>query len=154
MTETSENRLSFNDAVVFVKQRKQAAFAAMPVFGDDDDDTAEAAEGARIFILMPDEDEGWTLRFIAGPFFASGYAANDIIPSDEIPDRVRELLFVPTRCEEEWLTDQLQVLLGKLTQAAGIGEQMPDYTAQPVKSASPDAVFPVSFVGLDKNKLN
>ena len=154
MTEPSENRLSFNEAVVFVKHRKQAAFAAMPVFGDDDDDTAEAAEGARIFILMPDEDEGWTLRFIAGPFFASGYAANDIIPSDEIPVRVRELLFVPTRCEEEWLTDQLQVLLGKLTQAAGIGEQMPDYTAQPVKSASPDAVFPVSFVGLDKKKLN
>lgn len=154
MTDSSENRLSFNDAVVFVKQRKQAAFAAMPVFGDDDDEGTEAAEGARIFILMPDEDEGWTLRFIAGPFFASGYAANDIIPADEIPDRVRELLFVPTRCEEEWLSDQVQVLLGKLTQAAGIGEQMPDYTTQPVKSASRDAVFPVSFVGLDKNKLN
>jgi hypothetical protein len=99
---------------------------------------------------MPDEDEGWTLRFIAGPFFSTAYAANDIIPNDEIPDRVRELLFVPTRCEEDWLSDQLQVLLGKLTQAAGIGEQMPDYESQPAKGAGPEAVFPISFIGREK----
>ena len=145
MSET--NRLSFNEAVVFVKNRKQAAFAAMPVFGDEEDGSAETAEGARIFILMPDEDEGWTLRFIAGPFFSAAYAANDVIPADEIPERVRELLFVPTRCEEDWLTDQLQVLLAKLTQAAGIGEQMPDYETQAAKGAGPEAVFPVSFIG-------
>ena len=150
MSETSPNRLSFNEAVVFVKQRKKAAFAAMPVFGDDDGDENMQAEGARIFLLLPDEDEGWTLRFIAGPFFSAAYAANDTIPSDEIPDRVRELLFMPTRCEEDWLTDQLQVLLAKLTQAAGIGGQMPDYTAQPVKGAASDAVFPVSFIGRNK----
>jgi hypothetical protein len=149
MSEADLKRLSFNEAVVFVKQRKQAAFAAMPVFGDDDGD-AQTAEGARIFILLPDEDEGWTLRFIAGPFFSAAYAANDVIPADEIPDRVRELLFMPTRCEEDWLTDQLQVLLGKLTQAAGIGEQMPDYAAQAAKGAGPEAVFPVSFIGLNK----
>ena len=148
MSETSPERLSFNDAVVFVKHGGQAAFAAMPVFGDDDN--AETAEGARIFILMPDADEGWTLRFIAGPFFSAAYAANDIIPADEIPDRVRELLFVPTRCEEDWLTDPLQVLLGKLTQAAGIGEQLPDYAAQAAKGAGPETVFPVSFVGQSK----
>jgi hypothetical protein len=110
MSEANLNRLSFNEAVVFVKQRKQAAFAAMPVFGDEENDTAQTAEGARIFILLPDEDEGWTLRFIAGPFFSAAYAANDTIPADEIPDRIRELLFMPTRCEEDWLTDQLQVL--------------------------------------------
>jgi hypothetical protein len=150
MSEANLNRLSFNEAVVFVKQRKQAAFAAMPVFGDDDDGNAQTAEGARIFILLPDEDEGWTLRFIAGPFFSAAYAANDTIPADEIPDRVRELLFVPTRCEEDWLTDQLQVLLGKLTQAAGIGDQMPDYASQAAKGAGPEAVFPVSFIGLNK----
>jgi hypothetical protein len=149
MSEADLKRLSFNEAVAFVKQRKQAAFAAMPVFGDDDGD-AQTAEGARIFILLPDEDEGWTLRFIAGPFFSAAYAANDVIPADEIPDRVRELLFMPTRCEEDWLTDQLQVLLGKLTQAAGIGEQMPDYAAQAAKGAGPEAVFPVSFIGLNK----
>jgi hypothetical protein len=148
MSENALNRLSFNEAVVFVKQRKKAAFAAMPVFGDDNDENAQA-EGARIFLLLPDEDEGWTLRFIAGPFFSAAYAANDTIPNDEIPDRVRELLFVPTHCEEDWLTDQLQVLLGKLTQAAGIGEQMPDYNAPPAKAAA-DVVFPISFIGQDK----
>jgi hypothetical protein len=150
MSETNLNRLSYSEAVVFVKQRKQAAFAAMPVFGDNEGDENMQAEGARIFILMPDEDEGWTLRFIAGTFFSTAYAANDIIPNDEIPDRVRELLFVPTRCEEDWLSDQLQVLLGKLTQAAGIGEQMPDYESQPAKGAGPEAVFPISFIGREK----
>ena len=155
MPETQLNRLSFNDAVVLVKQTGKAAFAAMPVFGDDADDENATAEGARIFILLPDTDEGWTLRFIAGPFFSAAYAANDIIPSDEIPDRVRELLFVPTRCEEDWLTDPLQILLGKLTQAAGIGEQMPDYESQAAKVAAPEVVFPVSFIGgLGKNKPN
>jgi hypothetical protein len=150
MSEETPTRLSFNEAVVLVKQGHQAAFAAMPVFGDEADGAAETAEGARIFILMPDEDEGWTLRFIAGPFFSAAYAANDIIPTDEIPDRVRELLFVPTHCEEDWLTDPLQILLGKLTQAAGIGEQLPDYAAQAAKVAGPEAVFPVSFVGQSK----
>jgi hypothetical protein len=57
---------------------------------------------------------------------------------------------VPTRCEEDWLTDPLQVLLGKLTQAAGIGEQLPDYAAQAAKGAGPETVFPVSFVGKSK----
>jgi hypothetical protein len=149
MSEANLNRLSFNEAVVLVKQRKRAAFAAMPVFGDDEGDENATAEGARIFILLPDEDEGWILRFIAGPFFSAAFAANDVIPNDEIPDRVRELLFVPTRCEEDWLTDQLQVLLAKLTQAAGIGEQMPDYNAPAAKAAA-DVVFPVSFIGLNK----
>lgn len=142
------NRLSFNEAIVMVRNTGKAAFAAMPVFGDGDN--AETAEGARIFILLPDEDEGWVLRFIAGPFFSTAYAANDIIPVDEIPDRVRELMFVPTRCEDAWLEEQLQVLLAKLTQAAGIGEQLPDYAAQAAKGAGPDAVFPVAFIGRDK----
>jgi hypothetical protein len=139
-------RLSFNEAVAYVRQTGKAAFAAMPVFGDDNDENA-TAEGARVFLLLPDDDEGWILRFIAGPFFSSAYAANDVIAPDEIPDRVRELLFMPTRCAEEWLTDQLQVLLGKLTQAAGIGEQMPDYEKMPAKGAGPEAVFPVNFIG-------
>lgn len=145
-TEENDGRLSFNEAVVFVKQRKQVAFAAMPVFGEDEGDADATAEGARIFLIMPDEDEGWILRFIAGPFFSNAYAANDIVPSDEIPDRVREFRYIPTRCEESWLADQIQVLLGKLSSAAGIGEQMPDYVAQPIKSASPDVVFPVNFI--------
>ena len=90
------------------------------------------------------------LRFIAGPFFSAAYAANDIIPADEIPDRVRDLRFLPTRCEVDWLSDQIQVLLGKLTQAAGVATQLPDYAAQPSKSAGPQVVFPVHFLGHDK----
>ena len=147
-TSESDNRLSFDEAVVLVKQRKQAAFAAMPVFGDED---AAAAEGARIFLLLPDEAEGWILHFIAGPFFSAGYAANDVIPADEIPDRVRELMFMPTRCEEDWLTDQLQILLAKLTQAAGIDSQLPDYTSLPVTCATPETVFPVHFLNPEKH---
>lgn len=143
-------RLSFNEAVAYVRQTGQAAFAAMPVFGDDADDENATAEGARVFLLLPDEEEGWTLRFIAGPFFATAYAANDVIPAEEIPERVRELLFMPTRCEDEWLTDQLQVLLGRLTQAAGVATQMPDYASQAARGAGPEAVFPVSFIGRDK----
>lgn len=149
MSEAELHRLSFNEAVVFVKQRKKAVFAAMPVFGDDGDDENATAEGARIFLLLPDEDEGWVLHFIAGPFFSAAYAANDIIPANEIPERVRELLFIPTHCEEDWLTDQLQVLLGKLTTAAGIGGQMPDYNAPAAKAAA-EVVFPISFIGRDK----
>ena len=57
---------------------------------------------------------------------------------------------MPTRCDEDSLSDQLQVLLGKLTQAAGIGEQLPDYAAEATKTAEPGAVFPVSFIGLNK----
>jgi hypothetical protein len=149
--QNQDNRLSFNEAVIFVKQRKNAAFAAMPVFGDDEGDENATAEGARIFLLLPDDDEGWVLRFIAGPFFSAAFAANDIIPADEIPDRVRELRFMPTRCEDDWLTDQLQILLGKLTQAAGIDTQMPDYTSQTAKAAAPETVFPVHFLSPSKH---
>lgn len=147
-TSESDNRLSFDEAVVFVKQRKAAAFAAVPVFEDED---AAAAEGVRIFLLLPDEEAGWILHFIAGPFFSAGYAANEVIPTDEIPDRVRELMFMPTRCEEGWLGDQLQVLLSKLTQAAGIDSQLPDYTSLPAKSAAPETVFPVHFLNPEKH---
>lgn len=144
--ETDDHRLSFNEATLFVKQSRRAAFAAMPVFGDDDGDENATAEGARVFLLLPDEEEGWMLRFIAGPFFSNAYAANDVIPYNEIPAQIRELRYMPTRCEDAWLEEQIQILIGKLTQAAGIGEQMPDYAAQPARSASPETVFPVSFI--------
>lgn len=145
-TQENDNRLSFAEAVVFVTRQKRPAFAAMPVFGDDD----ETAEGARIFLLLPDEDEGWILRFVAGPFFSNAYAANDVIPANEIPDRVRAMRFLPTRCEEAWLEDQIQTLIAKLTQAAGIESQMPDYASQPAKAAAPEVVFPVEFIGRGK----
>jgi hypothetical protein len=146
MSNTQENdgRLSFDQAVAHVRQKKQAAFAAMPVFGDDE----ETAEGARIFILDNDDEGELRLRFIAGPFFSAAYAANDVIPTDEIPNSVRELRFMPTRCEEEWYSDQIQILIQKLVKAAGINtEQMPDYANAPTHGAGPEAVFPISFIG-------
>lgn len=146
MSNTQENdgRLSFDQAVAHVRQTKQAAFAAMPVFGDDE----ETAEGARIFILDNDDEGELRLRFIAGPFFSAAYAANDVIPTDEIPNSVRELRFMPTRCEEEWYSDQIQILIQKLVKAAGINtEQMPDYANAPTHGAGPEAVFPISFIG-------
>lgn len=146
MSNTQENdgRLSFDQAIAHVRQSKQAAFAAMPVFGDDE----ETAEGARIFILDNDDEGELRLRFIAGPFFSAAYAANDVIPNDEIPDSVRELRFMPTRCEEEWYSDQIQILIQKLVKAAGINtEQMPDYANAPTHGAGPEAVFPISFIG-------
>lgn len=146
MSNTQENdgRLSFDQAVAHVRQSKQAAFAAMPVFGDDE----ETAEGARIFIIDNDDEGELRLRFIAGPFFSAAYAANDVIPTDEIPNSVRELRFMPTRCEEEWYSDQIQILIQKLVKAAGINtEQMPDYANAPTHGAGPEAVFPISFIG-------
>ena len=41
MPETSPQRLSFNEAIAFVEQTRKAAFAAMPVFGDDEGDEDE-----------------------------------------------------------------------------------------------------------------
>jgi hypothetical protein len=156
MTETTataaeDGRLSFDAAVKFVRQQKQAAFAAMPVFGDDE----ETAEGARIFIIDNDDEGDLRLRFIAGPFFSAAFAANDLIPADEIPDSVRELRFMPTRCDDEWLTDQIQILIQKLVKAAGINTvQMPDYENLPTHGAGPEAVFPISFIGMGEGKTH
>jgi hypothetical protein len=146
MTDPAENdgRLSFADAVAHIRKKNQAAFAAMPVFGDNE----ETAEGARIFILDNDDDGDLRLRFIAGPFFSSAYAANEVVSADEIPDSVRELRFMPTRCEDDWFSDQIQVLIQKLVKAAGIDAgQMPDYENTPSHGAGPEAVFPISFIG-------
>lgn len=146
MTDTAENdgRLSFADAVAHIRKKNQAAFAAMPVFGDNE----ETAEGARIFILDNDDDGDLRLRFIAGPFFSSAYAANEVVSADEIPDSVRELRFMPTRCEDDWFSDQIQVLIQKLVKAAGVDTaQMPDYENTPSHGAGPEAVFPISFIG-------
>ncbi|MBA3033216.1 MAG: hypothetical protein KKF85_08450 [Gammaproteobacteria bacterium] len=149
MTDTTDNRMSFNDAVSYVQQQKKAAFAAMPVFGDND----ETAEGARIFILDLDEAGELRLRFIAGPFFSTAHAANEAVSADEIPESVREMRFMPTSYEEDWFTDQIQLLIQKLVQASGVNaEQMPDYKNLPSRGAGPEAVFPISFIGMDENK--
>lgn len=142
----NDGRLSFDQAVHFVqRQPDQAAFAAIPVFGDD----AQAAEGARVFIVEADGAGGYRVRFVAGPFFASVYAANETLVADEIPARVRAMRFLPTRVDEEWLSGQgqVQLLIQKLVQASGQATpQMPDYASAPVPNAGTETAIPISFV--------
>jgi hypothetical protein len=148
--EENDGRLSFKEAVAFVMQTKQAAFAAAPVFGERSDDEQQTAEGARIFVVESDGDGDWQLRFIAGPFFSNAYAANEIIAPEEIPDSVRELRYMPARVDARWYEEQIQVLIQKLVKSAGIATaQMPDYESAPTPAAGPEAVFPISFIGRD-----
>ena len=159
MTEPQENdgRLSFKEAVAFVMQKKQAAFCAMPVFGDRTEDEEQTAEGARIFVIELDADADggdWQLRFVAGPFFSNAYAANEILAPEEVPDSVRELRYLPTRVEEAWYDEQIQVLIQKLVQGSGIAAQMPDYERMPSRKAEEQVVFPVNFIGRDGDKAH
>jgi len=140
------------EAVAYVMQRKQPVFSAMPVFGDRTDDEQQTAEGAKVFIIEPDDEGDWQMRFIAGPFFSAAYAANEVLAPEDVPGSVRDLRFMPTHCEEEWFTDQIQLLIQKLVQGSNIDAQMPDYQNVPAKGAGPDAVFPVSFVGRGGDK--
>lgn len=142
--ENNDGRLSFDEAVTLVRQQPdQAAFAAVPVFGDNND----AAEGARVFVIAADGAGGYRVRFVAGPFFANAFAANETLAADDVPERVQELRFMPTRLEEEWLTGQVQILIQKLMQASGQATlRMPDYANMPVVGAGPEEVFPISFI--------
>ena len=55
--------------------------------------------------------------------------------------------FLPTRFEEEWFSDQIQVLIGKLMSASGTAApHMPDYQNAPQKHAAAEVVFPVAFI--------
>jgi hypothetical protein len=157
MTETIENdgRLSFKEAVAYVMQTNQATFIAMPVFGERTDDEQQTAEGARIFIIEPDGEGDWRVRFIAGPFFSAAYAANEVIVPEEVPDSVRALRFMPTRVMEDWYSEQMQVLIQKLVQASAMNaELMPDYQSMPSRKAEEQVVFPVNFIGRDGEKAH
>lgn len=143
-----DNRLSFDEAVQYVLQRQAAAFAVHPVFEEDDD---AQPSGARVFVLAADGKGGYTLRFLAGRFFAGAYAADDVIAAEDIPERVRELRFLPTRFEEAWFTEQIQVLIGKLMSTSGTAApHMPDYQNAPQKHAAAEVVFPVAFINAKK----
>ena len=144
-----DTRLGYAEAVAYVKQGKGAAFAVTPVFGDQDDhgEVPEAAEGARVFVLQPAGTGDFQLRFVAGPFFSAAYAANETIAADEIPASIEELRFMPTTCQEEWFSAQVQVLINQLMNAAGaLPAQMPDYLSIPKKAAAPEVVFPMAFI--------
>lgn len=145
----NDGRLSFKEAVALAMEKQQTSFAAMPVFGEVTDDEEQRAEGVRIFIVEPDpEGDDWRMRFIAGPFFANAHAANEILAPEEIPANVRELRYMPTRYEEDWIAEQIQILIQRLVQAAGVvASEMPDYQSEPQRAAAADVVFPVSFIG-------
>lgn len=145
----NDGRMSFDEAVHYVQQQPdRAAFVASPVFGDRSDDEQQRAEGARVLIIQADGAGGWQMRFIAGPFFAMAFAANETLPPDEVPESAKELRYMATKVEEDWLVGQVQVLIQKLMQANGnLPEEMPDYASQPTFGAGPEAVFPVSFIG-------
>jgi hypothetical protein len=143
-----DNRLSFDEAVQHVLQRNAAAFAVHPVFEEEDD---ASPSGARVFVLAADGKGGYTMRFLAGRFFSGAYAADDVIEAEDIPERVRELRFLPTRFEEDWFSDQIQVLIGKLMSASGsAAPHMPDYENAPQKHAAAEVVFPVTFIDAKK----
>ncbi|MFN6961253.1 MAG: hypothetical protein ACK4N6_03340, partial [Rhodocyclaceae bacterium] len=92
----------------------------------------------------------WRLRFIAGPFFSNAYAAFEILAPEDVPENVKELRFLPTRIEDRWYDEQIQILLQKLVQGSGIAAQMPDYENMPMPHAEEQVVFPVNFIGRDK----
>ncbi len=143
--EQDDGRLSFDEAVHHVQQHPgAAAFAAVPVFGEDED----AAEGARVFVLEADGAGSWQMHFVAGPFFANAFAANETVVPDEVPESVRELRFLTSRLDKAWLDGQVQILIQNLMQASGkAAPQMPDYAAAPATAASPETTFPISFIG-------
>lgn len=150
----ADGRMSFDEAVHYVTQRHPgaAAFSAMPVFAERTDDAEQRAEGARVFVLEADGAGSYRVHFVAGPFFANAFAANETIAAADVPDRVRELRFMPTRLEEEWLSMQLQNLIQNLVQASNVDmPDMPDYADTPVATAQPQGVFPISFVDRDKS---
>jgi hypothetical protein len=151
MTEENDGRMSFDAAVHFVQQQPGlAAFVAVPVFGERGDDAEQRAEGARVFIIDADGKGSYRVRLIAGPFFSNAYGANEVMAPDDVPARVKELRFLPTRVDEGWMSEQVQVLIQKLMQASGqAAPQMPDYANAPSVAANPETVFPISFIGRD-----
>ena len=138
------DRLTFDEAVQRARATGAAAFAAAPVFGDDD----ETAEGVRIFIVEGDGRGACRIRFVAGPFFSAALAANEVLAEGEVPPRVREMQFAPTTFSGEWLSDPVQVLVARLAQAAQLpAGEMPDYLRMPARAAAPEVVFPISGIG-------
>ena len=100
---TQPERLTFEQALAYACSSGNAAFAATPVFGDDQ----ERAEGVRLFIVEGDGRGSCRIRFVAGPFFSAALAANEVLADDEISAGLRELPFMATTFSEDWLSDQI-----------------------------------------------
>jgi len=137
-------RLTFEQAVAYACATGKAAFSAAPVFGEHDQ---ERAEGVRVIVIHGDGQGGRTIRFVAGPFFSAALAANEVLADADITEGLRELLFTPTSFSEEWLSGQIQVLIGRLVQAAEIvAPEMPNYLEQKARTAAPEVTFPIRSI--------
>lgn len=144
MDRTQPERLTFEQAVAYACGSGNAAFAATPVFGDDQ----ERAEGVRLFVIQGDGQGSCQIRFIAGPFFSAALAANEVLADDQVTDGLREMLFLPTSFSEDWLSEQIQVLVGRLVQAADIvAPDMPNYLDTRARAAAPEVLFPIRAIG-------
>lgn len=143
-----DKRLSFEEAVRYVLAHQAAAFCVHPVFEEEDD---AQPSGARVFLLAADGRGGWYLRYAAGRFFSGAYAADEILAAEDVPQRVRELRFLPTRFEESWFSEQIQRLIHRLMMASGTAApHMPDYENAPQRRAAAGVVFPVAFIDAAK----
>ncbi|MCX7945418.1 MAG: hypothetical protein N2557_00375 [Hydrogenophilus sp.] len=140
-------RLPFQQAIRYVQEEGQPVFAVVPVFPDVVEDEEVRAEGAKVFILQPHETHGWELVYIAGPFFTSAYVANERILPPEVPASVAELSFIPTWVNEEWFEEPVQILVQRLTEAAELETELPDYASARRRRAREGTSFPVAFVG-------
>ncbi|HEX8989047.1 MAG TPA: hypothetical protein VF816_13905 [Rhodocyclaceae bacterium] len=146
--EQQDGRMSFDEAVHYVQTHPDhSAFAAMPVFGERSEDAEQRAEGARVFVLRGNGTGSHEMLFIAGPFFANVFAAHETFAAADIPERVRELRFMPTRLDEEWLSGQMQFLIQNLVQASGaVAPEMPHYEAE-IAHAEGEVAIPLSSIG-------
>ncbi len=140
-------RIPFAHAIRYVVNEQQPLFCVVPVFPDRIEDEEVRAEGAKVFILAPDEESEWVLLFVAGPFFTSAYVAHERLRPNEVPEAVAELSFMPTWLNEEWLELPIQVLIQKLAQAADLDAEIPDYENARRRRARSGTTFPVAFVG-------
>lgn len=140
-------RIPFAHAVRYAINEQQPLFCVVPVFPDRIEDEEVRAEGAKVFILHPSEATQWELLYVAGPFFTSAYVAHERYHPDEVPEAVRQLSFIPTWLNEEWLDLPIQVLIQKLAQAADLDAEIPDYESARRRRARSGTTFPVAFVG-------
>ena len=144
----ADDRLTFDDAVTHVQSEGACAFTAIPVIADD----GESVEGVRVYVLQRDGAGRAQVRFLAGAFFSNALAADEVWRFDEIPSHTRELQFLPSKCQDEWFSEQIQILVGRLVTASSmVVPEMPNYLGAANRIASPEVRFPVAMIGRPSN---
>jgi len=65
-----------------------------------------------------------------------------------VPDSARGLRYMTGACQEEWFSEQIQVLVARLASAAQVPvPEMPDYLSATRRAAAPEVVFPIALIG-------